>query len=37
MNGRPISLRLAVAGWLVTVVTGGLGVLFLLGTALGTV
>jgi len=37
MNGRPISLRLAVAGWVVTVVTGGLGVLFLLGTALGTV
>ena len=37
MNGRPISLRLAIAGWVVAVVTGGLGVLFLLGTALGTV
>jgi Mn2+/Fe2+ NRAMP family transporter len=34
MGTEPISLRLAIAGWTVAVVVGGLGVLFVVGSAL---
>jgi hypothetical protein len=33
---QPISGRLAVAGWAVAVVVGGLGLLAIIGAALGT-
>ena len=36
MGPRPISGRLAVAGWAVAVIVGGFGLLAILGTALGT-
>jgi Mn2+/Fe2+ NRAMP family transporter len=36
MGPRPISCRLAIAGWAVTVIVGGFGLLAILGTALGT-
>ena len=36
MGPRPISRRLAVAGWAVAVIVGGFGLLAILGTALGT-
>lgn len=35
MGDRPISPRLAVAGWAVTIVVGGLGVAFVVGGVLG--
>jgi Mn2+/Fe2+ NRAMP family transporter len=35
MGDRPISVRLAVAGWAVAVVVGGFGLLFVVGAALG--
>jgi len=35
MGDRPISRRLAIAGWAVTIVVGGLGLLFVTGAALG--
>jgi Mn2+/Fe2+ NRAMP family transporter len=36
MGSRPISSRLAVAGWAVTLAVGGFGLLYLIGAALGT-
>ena len=36
MGPRPISRRLAIAGWAVAVIVGGFGLLAILGTALGT-
>ena len=36
MGPRPISRRLAIAGWAVAVIVGGFGLLAVLGTALGT-
>jgi Mn2+/Fe2+ NRAMP family transporter len=36
MGPRPISRRLAIAGWCVAVIVGGFGLLAILGTALGT-
>jgi Mn2+/Fe2+ NRAMP family transporter len=36
MADHPISRRLAAAGWAVTVLVGGLGLLLVLGAALGT-
>ena len=36
MGPRPISLRLAAAGWAVAVIVGGFGLLFVIGAALGT-
>ena len=36
MGPRPISRRLALAGWAVAVIVGGFGLLAILGTALGT-
>jgi Mn2+/Fe2+ NRAMP family transporter len=35
MGPRPISSRLAVAGWAVTVIVGGFGLLAILGAAVG--
>jgi Mn2+/Fe2+ NRAMP family transporter len=35
MGDQPISSRLAFAGWTVVVVVGGLGLLFVIGAALG--
>jgi Mn2+/Fe2+ NRAMP family transporter len=35
MGDRPISARLAIAGWMVAVVVGTLGAVFVLGEALG--
>jgi Mn2+/Fe2+ NRAMP family transporter len=35
MGARPISLRLAVAGWAVAIIAGGFGLLFVIGAALG--
>ncbi len=36
MRGRPISARLAAAGWAVCLIVTGLGVLLILSTALGS-
>ena len=36
MGPRPISSRLAIAGWAVTVIVGGFGLLAILGAAVGT-
>jgi len=36
MGDRRISARLAIAGWTVAVVVGGLGLLYVIGAALGT-
>ena len=36
MGPRPISCRLAIAGWAVAVIVGGFGLLAILGAALGT-
>jgi Mn2+/Fe2+ NRAMP family transporter len=36
MGAQPISRRLAFAGWIVAVVIGGFGLLFVVGAALGT-
>jgi Mn2+/Fe2+ NRAMP family transporter len=36
MGTQPISGRLAVAGWTVALIVGGFGLLFVIGTALGT-
>src|SRR6516165_9894381 len=35
MGADPISTRLAIAGWFVTILTGGFGLLFLIAAALG--
>jgi Mn2+/Fe2+ NRAMP family transporter len=35
MGADPISTRLAIAGWLVTILTGGFGLFFLTAAALG--
>jgi Mn2+/Fe2+ NRAMP family transporter len=35
MGARPISARLAMAGWTVAVIVGGFGLLFVIGAALG--
>jgi Mn2+/Fe2+ NRAMP family transporter len=35
MGAQPISTRLAIAGWFVTIVTGGFGLLFVTAAALG--
>jgi len=35
MGDRPISVRLAIAGWAVTAIVGGFGLLFVVGAALG--
>jgi hypothetical protein len=35
MGAQPISSRLAIAGWMVAVVVGGFGLLFVVGAALG--
>jgi Mn2+/Fe2+ NRAMP family transporter len=35
MRAQPISTRLAIAGWFVTIVTGGFGLLFVTAAALG--
>ncbi len=36
MGARPISRRLAIAGWAVAVIVGGFGLPAILGAALGT-
>jgi len=36
MGSRPISRRLAIAGWAVAVIVGGFGLLAIIGAALGT-
>ena len=36
MDGQPISMRLAVAGWALAVTVGAFGLLFAIGAALGT-
>jgi Mn2+/Fe2+ NRAMP family transporter len=36
MGGRPISGMLAMAGWAATIIVGGLGVLFIVGAATGS-
>jgi Mn2+/Fe2+ NRAMP family transporter len=35
MGARPISSHLAIAGWAVAIVVGGLGLLYMVGVALG--
>jgi len=36
MDGQPISMRLAIAGWAVAVIVGAFGLLFAIGVAFGT-
>jgi hypothetical protein len=37
MGERRISVTLAAAGWVVTILIGGLGLLFVIGAALGKI